>query len=115
MSTKRETSTYLTVTLAVKRTGLSHQIIEECIERRMVNQPLTDTDVSELRRIRRLQELGINLQGIEVILRMRRRMKALQSERTRRNRRWSGLLWAAEDDLWQRRLPRNSESSKDKK
>ncbi len=91
MSTRRQTTTYLSVTVAVQQTGLSQQVVEECIERQMVNQPLTDTDLSELRRIRRLQELGVNIQGIEVILRMRRRMKVLQSELARRNRRWGGF------------------------
>lgn len=113
MSTKRQTTTYLSVTVAVQQTGLSLQVVEECIERQMVNQPLTDTDISELRRIRRLQELGVNIQGIEVILRMRRRMKALQSELARRNRLWGGFLWTEADDLWQRRLPADSESSID--
>jgi hypothetical protein len=114
MSTRRQTKTYLSVTVAVQRTGLSHQQVEECIERQLVSQPLTDADLSELRRIRRLQELGINLQGIEVILRMRSRMRALRTELVRHNRLWSGFLWAEPDDLWQRRLPPDLDSSADK-
>jgi hypothetical protein len=113
MSTRRESTTYLTVTVAVERTGLSQQLVEECIDRQLVDQRLTDADLPELRRVRRLQELGINIQGIEVILRMRRRMKALQSELARRNRRWSGFLWTEADELWQRRLPSDPESGSD--
>jgi DNA-binding transcriptional MerR regulator len=99
--------------MVIQKTGLSQQLVEECIERRLVKQPLTDADFAELRRIRRLQELGVNIQGIEVILRMRRRMKTLQSELARRNRLWSGLLWSEADDLWQKRLPADPESNTD--
>ena len=85
------------------------------MERRLVSEPLTDADLSELRRIRRLQELGVDLQGIEVILRMRRRMQALRSELARRNRLWGGFIWTEPDDLWQRRLPSDADSSIDTK
>ena len=113
MSTRRQTTSYVSVTVAVQRTGLSRHLVEECLERRLVNQPLTDADLSELRRIRRLQELGVNLQGIEVILRMRRRMKALQTELARRNPLWEGLLWTGANDLWQRRLPSDPDAHTD--
>jgi hypothetical protein len=113
MSARRQARAYLTVTMAVQRTGLSRQLVEECVERRLVSQPLTDADLSELRRIRRLQELGVNLQGIEVILRMRRHMQALRAERARRNRLWGGLIWAEPDDLWQRRLPLDTDTGTD--
>lgn len=113
MSTRRQAGTYLTVTMAVQRTGLSRQLVKECMERQMVNQPLTDADLSELRRIRRLQELGVNLQGIEVILRMRRRMRALQTRRAHHSRGWGGFIWTEPDALWQRRLPLDPDSSID--
>ena len=113
MNTRRQTTTYLSVSMAVQRTGLSRQLVEECMERRLVNQPLTNADLSELRRICRLQELGVNLQGIEVVLRMRRRMRALRTELARRNRLWSGFIWSEPDDLWQRRLPWDPETNID--
>jgi DNA-binding transcriptional MerR regulator len=48
---------------------------------------LTEDDVAELRRVRRLMSLGINLPGVEVILRMRRRIKDLEAEIARLERR----------------------------
>jgi hypothetical protein len=74
-----EERTYISIRVAVQRTGLPEQIVEECITRRMVAEPMTEADLAELRRIRRLQELGINLPGIEAILHMRRRMQDLQA------------------------------------
>ena len=44
---------------------------------------LTETDLAELRRIRRLTDLGINLTGVEIILRMRRQIEELQAEMAR--------------------------------
>jgi hypothetical protein len=38
-------------------------------------------------------------------------MMVLQSKLARRNRRWSGLLWNEGNDLWQKRLPLDPESS----
>jgi MerR family transcriptional regulator/heat shock protein HspR len=47
----------------------------------------SDQDVAILRRIRRLQEdLGINLEGVEVILRLLDDLQALQSELIRHRR-----------------------------
>jgi DNA-binding transcriptional MerR regulator len=91
--------------VAVRRTGLSVRQVRKCIERGFIVEPLSADDLRELRRIRRLQELGVNWAGIEIILSMRRRLLAMQAERTRRvrTRPWPGLLDAG--DLWQRRLP----------
>ena len=66
--------------MAVRQTGLSSQAVEECVARQLVVAPLSDADLSELRRIRRLQELGVNMPGIEIVLHMRRRIQALQAE-----------------------------------
>jgi len=77
MNTAREETTYISIRTAVSRSGLSQQTVQQCVERRLVAEPLTDADLAELRRIRRLRELGINLAGIEVILRMRRRILEL--------------------------------------
>lgn len=64
-----------------RRVGLSQDIIEYCLEVELVQPPVDrEEQLAELRRIRRLQQLDINLAGIEVILRMRRRMLAMQKE-----------------------------------
>jgi hypothetical protein len=93
------------ISIAVKRTGLSRQAVLECVERRLVVEPLTDQDLIELRRIRRLRELGVNMPGIEVILHMRRRIEELQAEISRLERAWNTPVWPEADDRWQRRLP----------
>jgi DNA-binding transcriptional MerR regulator len=46
----------------------------------LVAAPLTGPALAELRRIRRLKELGVNVPGIEVILQMRQRILTLQAE-----------------------------------
>ncbi len=101
---QRET-VYINLSTAARRTGLSHRQIQECIERRLVIEPLTDSDLAELRRIRRLQDLGANLQGIEMILHMRRRIQALQAELNRLHSGWVRSPWHEPEGLWQRRLP----------
>jgi hypothetical protein len=69
----------------------------------LVTEPLTNAELTELRRIRRLQELGVNLQGIEIILHMRRRILALQAELDRWERMGAGPGWADRHE-WQRLL-----------
>ena len=68
----------ITFAIAARRTGLSPRSIRRYIERRLVNEALSEAELVRLRRIRRLTELGINLAGIEVILDMRRRIEDLQ-------------------------------------
>ena len=80
MVPRDEKSTYVSITTATRRTGLTQTVIQECVTRRLVVEPLTDDDLADLRRIRRLRELGVNLQGIEIILHMRRRIQTLQAE-----------------------------------
>jgi hypothetical protein len=41
---------------------------------------MTEDDLAEPRRVRRLTELEVNLAGVEIIVRMRRRMVELQAE-----------------------------------
>lgn len=60
--------------------NLSVDIVEYCLEVGLVRQAMSEEDLAELRRIRRLQSLDINLAGIEIIVRMRRRMLAMQAE-----------------------------------
>jgi DNA-binding transcriptional MerR regulator len=54
--------------------------VRRYIQAGLVDDSLTEDDLAELRRIRRLTDLGVNLAGVEVILHMRRRMKELQAE-----------------------------------
>lgn len=105
MTDRHQKTTYITMSTAVRQSGLSFRVVRECVSRRLIIEPLTDADLAELRRIRRLQELGVNLQGIEIILHMRRRIQALQTELDRWQRFWDSASWAEVDDLWQRRLP----------
>jgi DNA-binding transcriptional MerR regulator len=63
-----------------RQVNLSVDIVEYCLEAGLVRQAMSEEDLAELRRIRRLQSLDINLAGIEIILRMRRRMRAMQAE-----------------------------------
>ena len=70
----------ITLTIASRRTGLSVRRIRRCMQLQLVGQTLTEAELAQLRRIRRLSELGINLQGIEVILRMRRQILELQDQ-----------------------------------
>jgi len=94
---------YISISAAVRQTGVSRQVVQECIARELVQQPLTEGELHVLRRIRRLRELGVNLQGIEVILHMRQRILNLQAELQRRE---SLVDARSESDLiWHRRLP----------
>lgn len=106
-----------TITIAIRtagqQTGLSSRVVRECVQRRLVSEPLSEADLVELRRIRRLQELGVNMPGIEVILHMRRRIPALQAELERLERHRDRYGWLALEALeripsaepWQRLLP----------
>jgi MerR family transcriptional regulator/heat shock protein HspR len=76
---KRRT-TRITITVAARRTGLSTSTVRRYIQRGLVSEALTQADLVRLRRIRRLTDLGVNLAGAEIILRMRRRLQELQSE-----------------------------------
>jgi hypothetical protein len=113
MSPQRQKTIKITVHAATRQTGLSERYIRECIQRSLIEKPLTDADLGELRRVRRLQELGVNFPGIEVILHMRRRILALQSELERLERQWAMPNWSALEDFesdlacepWQRLLP----------
>ncbi|MGD9047910.1 MAG: chaperone modulator CbpM [Anaerolineae bacterium] len=105
MSRRRQETIYISISTAGKRTGLPPQVVEECVERSLVHQPLTEADLLELRRIRRLQDLGVNLQGIEIILHMRRRIQMLQVELTRWERARGSSAGRESYEIWQRLLP----------
>jgi DNA-binding transcriptional MerR regulator len=80
--TKRRVFGHIEITIAsaARRTGLSPRRIRRYMRRKLVNDVLTEAELVRLRRIRRLSELGINLAGIEVIMRMRIRIQDLQAQ-----------------------------------
>jgi DNA-binding transcriptional MerR regulator len=63
-----------------RRVGLSPKVVLHCWEAGLVRETATEADLAELRRVRRLKALGVNLAGVEIILRMRRRLLQMQSE-----------------------------------
>jgi DNA-binding transcriptional MerR regulator len=79
---------HTSIDMAARRTGLETHTIRRCVRVGLVSRSLIDDDLAELRRIRRLTELGVNLAGAEIIVRMRRRMVELQTalEQTRQQR-----------------------------
>jgi hypothetical protein len=113
MSRRQDRMITITIRTAGRQTGLTPQTVQACIERRLVVEPLRDSDLVELRRIRRLQELGINMAGIEVILHMRRQIEALRSEIVLFEQVWGSPGWRELVDvpntaplaMWQRLLP----------
>ena len=78
-----ERTTRITVTIAARRAGLEPHAVRHCVQAGLVGETLTEDELIELRRVRRLTDLGVNLEGVEIILRMRRRIVALQEERAR--------------------------------
>jgi pilus assembly protein TadC len=73
----------ITITMAARKTGMSEGLVRRCVRLELVNAELTADELSDLRRIRRLIELGVNLTGIEIILRMRRRIIDLEAQLAR--------------------------------
>jgi DNA-binding transcriptional MerR regulator len=67
------------IDIAARRTGLEVHTIRRCVRVGLVSDSLTECDLAELRRVRRLTELGVNQAGVEIIVRMRRRMVELQT------------------------------------
>ncbi|MGD2048716.1 MAG: hypothetical protein PVH03_04440 [Chloroflexota bacterium] len=65
---------------AARKTGLTPQTIHRCVQVGLVSDPLTGDDLANLRRVRRLTELEVNMAGVEIIIRMRHRILALQAE-----------------------------------
>lgn len=101
---RSENTTHISVSLAVQRTGLSHDEVRRIVACRIVLEPLAEADLAELRRIRRLQEIGVNLAGIEVILHMRRRIAEQRAELARRGRPTPMSERLTATDRWQRLL-----------
>jgi MerR family transcriptional regulator/heat shock protein HspR len=81
--TERNQTAHITVTVAARRTGVEPHVVRHCVQVGLVSEGLTEADLVELRRVRRLINLGVNLAGVEIILRMRRRIEELQAEMAR--------------------------------
>ena len=79
-TTGRGVTSYITVIVAARRCGLASRTVRRYVRRGLVRETLTEAELVELRRIRRLTGLGVNLAGVEIILRMRRRIEELQAE-----------------------------------
>jgi MerR family transcriptional regulator/heat shock protein HspR len=79
-ATRQGETTVVTVTIAARQAGLTTHTVRRYIRRGLLSDPLTEADLAELRRIRRLTGLGVNLAGVEVVLRMRRSIEELQAE-----------------------------------
>ncbi len=78
--TGRQRATRITITIAAHRTGVAPRTVRRYIRRGLASEMLTEDDLAELRRIRRLTDLGVNLAGVEIILRMRRQIEELRAE-----------------------------------
>ncbi|MGC9333790.1 MAG: chaperone modulator CbpM [Anaerolineae bacterium] len=108
MTSRERRTRQVDIYVAVQRTRLSERLVRECVVRELVQEPLTSADLEQLRRIRRLQELGVNLPGIEIILQMRRRIEMLQAELDLWQGPWAPN-WDYWEERWQRLLPREWE------
>jgi len=84
--TGRDEVTCITITVAARRTGLSPRTVRRYVQCDLLNEALTEADLAELRCIRRLTGLGVNLAGVEIILRMRRQIEELRAEVARLER-----------------------------
>jgi MerR family transcriptional regulator/heat shock protein HspR len=82
-TTGRGEAAYITVTVAARRCGVAPYTVRRYIRRGLVNETLAEAELAELRRIRRLTGLGVNLAGVEIILHMRRQIEELQAEMDR--------------------------------
>ena len=78
--TQQGKTTVITVAVAARQSGLTAPTVRRYIRRGLLSETLTEADLAELRRIRRLTGLGVNLAGVEVVLQMRRNIKELQAE-----------------------------------
>jgi DNA-binding transcriptional MerR regulator len=78
MMTQRQQHT--SIEIAARRTGLETRTIRRCLRVGLVSSSLTEDDLADLRRVRRLTELEVNLAGVEIIVRMRRRIVELEAE-----------------------------------
>jgi MerR family transcriptional regulator/heat shock protein HspR len=80
MASRYELSTYIDITVASQMAHVSPSTVRRYIRRGLISGVLTSEELVKLRRVRRLTGLGVNLAGIEIILRMRRQIEELQAE-----------------------------------
>ncbi len=90
---EQDQSGYYRIDATVKITGLSSETVLYCVEEGLVRPAMTDSDgplmgpveLARLRKVRRLtQDLGINLEGVEVVLRLLDEIEALRTQLARR-------------------------------
>jgi hypothetical protein len=79
-TTTWRTAASISVRTAARQASVDVHVVEYCIETGLMEEGLTEADLCELRRVRRLMSLGVNLHGAEIILRMRRRIQELEAE-----------------------------------
>jgi len=75
-----EDTYHVCIGVAARLTGLSPRTVRRYVQRGLVSGTFSEMELAQLRRIRRLTDLGVNLAGVEVILRMRRQIEELQAE-----------------------------------
>ena len=63
-----------------RRLSLSPDTVHYCLDVELIRQPMTELDLAELRWAHRLLDLEVNLAGLEIILRMRKQMCAMQAQ-----------------------------------
>lgn len=80
------TASSISIRTAARRAAVDGQVVQYCVEVGLMKERLNDADLRELRRVRRLMSLGVNLEGAEIILRMRRRIQELEAELSRLRR-----------------------------
>jgi DNA-binding transcriptional MerR regulator len=76
----------ISIKTAARRAAVNGQVVEYCVEVGLMEERLTEADLRDLRRVRRLMSLGVNLEAAEIILRMRRRIQGLEAELARLRR-----------------------------
>lgn len=76
---RHPTKTRLSIQVAAARAGVHPSTLRRYVQLGLVTTPLSSEDLAQVRRIRRLSELGVNLAGVEIILRMRQQINDLLS------------------------------------
>ena len=80
MANRYELSTYIDITVASRMADVAPSTVRRYIRLGLINGALTYEDLATLRRVRRLRSLGVNLAGVEIILRMRQQIEELRSD-----------------------------------
>lgn len=80
MTKRYALSTYLDITVASRMAAVSPRAVRRYMRMGIISGYLTYEDLATLRRVRRLRDLGVNLAGVEIILRMRQQIEELRSQ-----------------------------------